>query len=300
MNLRSIDLNLLVIFDALISERNVTRAAMKIPMSQPAMSNALTRLRFLFKDPLFVRTASGMEPTPRALELSESVRQILRQTQRLMSTEVGFDPSNDDRSFTARMSDLIAFLVLPLALMQLHLQAPGITLDVLNLCPDGTLKALDDDELDFGLSMELRHTNAICSEPLFTDQMVCVMRADHPLAHKQLTMDQFLAADHVRVAASPTDKAFVDNVLADSGHARRVVSSVPHWLLVPEILRHTNTVSVISSKLAARFSNENIITKPLPFASVPFTWNIYWHRRHHASMSHRWIRNMIQGCCAQL
>lgn len=113
MNLRSIDLNLLVIFDALIAERNVTRAANRIAMSQPAMSNALARLRHVFKDELFVRTARGMEPTPRAFELEDAVREILRKTEHLLVSDLEFDPANSERTFNARMSDLIGFLVLP-------------------------------------------------------------------------------------------------------------------------------------------------------------------------------------------
>jgi DNA-binding transcriptional LysR family regulator len=300
MNLRAVDLNLLVIFDALMTERHVTRAALKIPMSQPAMSNALTRLRHLFKDDLFIRSAGGMEPTARALELGEAVRQILRQTERLMSTDVAFDPSRAERSFTARMSDLIGYLVLPAVLSELRARAPGVTLDVLHMSPERTLKALETDQLDFGLSMELKHANNIRSEPLFTDQMVCVMRSGHPLAKKRLTLERFLDAEHLRVAMSPTDIRFVDNVLADKGLARRVVSNVPHWLLIPQILQQTDMVSVISSKLAAHFSSDALAVKPLPFHSAPFAWTVYWHRRHDNSVPHKWIRNLIQACCAGL
>jgi DNA-binding transcriptional LysR family regulator len=300
MNLRSIDLNLLVIFEALMTERHVTRAAQKIPMSQPAMSNALMRLRHLFKDELFVRGAGGMEPTPRAEELGEAVRQILRSTERLMSTEISFDPLNAERSFSARMSDLVGYLVLPRALKELRAQSPGVTLDVLHMSPDRTLKALEADQLDFGLSMELRHTENIRSEPLFDDQMVCVMRAGHALAGGALSMDSFLNAEHIRVAMSPTDIRFVDNVLANKGLARKVVANVPHWLLIPAILQETNMVSVISKKLAARFSQELLSVQPLPFHSAPFSWTIYWHRRNDNSLPHKWIREVIKACCVDL
>ncbi|RQR26489.1 LysR family transcriptional regulator [Burkholderia sp. Bp9142] len=300
MNLRSVDLNLLVIFDALMRERNVTRAALRIPMSQPAMSNALVRLRHLFKDDLFIRSGGTMEPTPRAMELGESIRQILRQTERLMSSDVNFDPATAQREFTARMSDLVGCLVLPQILAALSEKAPGVTLDILHMSPERTIRALESDQLDFALSMQLQHASNIRSQPLFMDQMVCVMRADHPLAQGEVTLERFLEADHLRVAMSPTDIRFVDNVLADQGYARKVVAKVPHWLLIPPILRESQLIAVISGKLAARFASEPLAVRPLPFPSEPFSWDIYWHRRNDNSVTHKWMRDLIVETCTTL
>lgn len=300
MNLRSVDLNLLVIFDALMQERHVTRAALRIPMSQPAMSNALARLRHLFKDDLFIRSGGTMEPTPRAVELSEAVRQILRQTERLMSSDVYFDPTAAVQEFSARMSDLVGCLVLPKVLSVLAETAPGVSLDIIHLSPEKTVQALEADQLDFGLSMQLQHASNIKSEVLFMDQMVCVMRADHPLTSGKLTLARFLEAEHLRVAMSPTDIRFVDNVLAEQGCARKVVAKIPHWLLVPQILQETNLIAVISGKLAARFSSGRLKVRPLPFPSEPFSWDIYWHRRNDNSAAHRWIRGLVASVCADL
>ncbi|EJN39644.1 transcriptional regulator [Pseudomonas sp. GM84] len=298
MNLRSIDLNLLVIFDALMAERHVTRAAMRIPMTQPAMSNALARLRHVFKDELFIRSGGTMEPTPRALELGEAVRQILRQTERLMTSDVAFDPATTEREFTGRMSDLTGYLLLPDMLAALASQAPKITLDILHMSPERTIKALETDQLDFAISMQLRHNNSICSEQLFEDQMVCVMRSDHPLAEKDLTLNDFLAADHLRVAMSPTDIRFVDNVLADHGFTRNVVAKVPHWLLVPAVLERSDLLAVISGKLVDKFASPGLVSKKLPFESEPFSWDIYWHKRNEGSAAHRWLRELIKFSCS--
>lgn len=299
MNLRAVDLNLLVIFDALMAERHVTRAALRIPMSQPAMSNALARLRHVFKDDLFIRSGRSMEPTPRALELGESVRHILRQTERLMSSEVGFDPATAVREFTGRMSDLIGYLVLPRIIAAMSQQAPQVTLDILHMSPDRSVKALEADQLDFAVSMQLKHTTSICSQPLFADRMVCVMRADHPLARKRaFTLQSFLKAAHLRVAMSPTDIRFVDNVLADKGLARQVVAKVPHWLLVPPILQESDLIAVISGKLATQLASSGLAALPLPFESEPFTWDIYWHRRNDNSAAHQWVRGLIKSSCA--
>ncbi|WP_242540504.1 LysR family transcriptional regulator [Trinickia mobilis] len=300
MNLRSVNLNLLVIFDALMRERHVTRAALRIPMTQPAMSNALARLRLLFEDDLFIRAGNTMEPTPRAVELGESVSRILRQTERLMSSDVSFDPATAQREFTARMSDLVSCLVLPQILATLSGSAPGVTLDVLHMSPERTVRALENDQLDFALSMRLQHASNIRSEKLFMDEMVCVMRADHELTQGELTLERFLDADHLRVKMSPTDVGSVDNVLAEQDYASKVVAKVPHWLLVPPILRESHLVAVISSKLAALFASEPIAVRPLPFPSEPFSWDIYWHRRNDNSVAHKWMRGLIASACAAL
>jgi DNA-binding transcriptional LysR family regulator len=300
MNLRSVDLNLLVIFDALMAERNVTRAANRIAMSQPAMSNALARLREAFRDELFVRTAKGMEPTPRAIELGEAVRQILRQTERLLVSDLEFDPTSSERTFNARMSDLIGFLALPTLLRALRVEAPAVRLDIVHLSPEQTVKALEADQLDFALSMDLKHVNTIRSTVLFEDQMVCVMRSGHRLDKDGLTIQDFIDGDHLRVAMSPTDIRFVDNALSVHGLQRRIVANVPHWLLIPPVLHETDLLAVVSGKLAGRFSNQGISVRPLPFDSTPFNWRLYWHRRHDGSHPHRWIRSLVQNACASI
>jgi DNA-binding transcriptional LysR family regulator len=301
MNLRSIDLNLLVIFDALMTERHVTRAAARIAMSQPAMSNALSRLRHIFKDELFIRTAGRMEPTPRALELGVAVQQILRQAERLMSTDVAFEPRSSDREFSARMSDLVGYLALPHIAQHLRSEAPAMVLNIVHISPEATVIALEADELDFALSMDLSHGKSIRAEPLFTDRMCCVMRADHPLAKLELTLTRFLKYRHMRVAMSPTDIRFVDNVLAELGQRRRVALTVPHWLLVPRTLVETDLLAVVSGKLAEQFTGAGeIIAKPLPFESQPFDWQIYWHRRYDKSVAHTWMRQTVMEVCATL
>lgn len=300
MNLRAIDLNLLVIFDALMAERHVTRAAARIAMSQPAMSNALARLRHIFKDELFIRNAGRMEPTPRALELGDEVQQILRATQRLMYSHVEFDPLHTEREFTARMSDLIGALVLPAIVGRLRSQAPSISLNVLHMSPERTVRALEADQLDFGISMELDHSRSLLEAPLCSDRMCCVMSAGHPLAKGKLTLQAFLKYPHLRVSMSPTDIRFVDNVLADRGLKRRIAINVPNWLLVPPALTGSDLLAVVSERLAGRFDSGALIARPLPFESRPFAWTLYWHRRYDKSAPHLWMRTLVQQASAEL
>jgi DNA-binding transcriptional LysR family regulator len=300
MNLRSIDLNLLVIFDALMTERHVTRAAARIAMSQPAMSNALSRLRHIFKDELFIRNAGRMEPTPRALELGDEVQQILRQVQRLMYSHVDFDPLHSEREFTARMSDLIGALVLPSIVARLRTSAPAISLNVLHMSPERTVQSLEADQLDFGISMELEHSRSLLESPLCADRMCCVMSADHPLASGKLTLQAFLKYPHLRVSMSPTDIRFVDNVLADRGLKRKIAINVPNWLLVPPTLIGSDLLAVVSERLARRFASGVLVAKPLPFESRPFEWTLYWHRRYDKSAPHVWMRTLVQEASAEL
>ena len=300
LNLRAVDLNLLVFFDALMAERHVTRAANKVAVSQSAMSNALARLRHVFRDELFIRTAGGMEPTPRAMELGPAVRAILQQTTRLMASDAYFDAATSERQFLCRMSDLIGALMLPGLVAHIQAKAPRLSLEIVHLSPEDTVAALEADRLDVAVSMHLHHRNTIRSEPLFTDRMVCLMREGHPLARGSLTLKKLLGFGHVRVAMSPTDIRFVDSVLADKGLQRNVVLTVPHWLLVPRVLVSTDLVSVISERVARTFIASGTVMRPLPYPSEHFSWTMYWHRRYEHSNAHQWLRQTLKQSAAAM
>lgn len=300
MNLRSVDLNLLVALQALLSELHVTRAAEKIGLSQPAMSNALSRLRHIFRDDLLVRTATGMQPTPRALELAEPLRQVLRQIERVFDSEPAFAPASSTRGFTLRLSDLLGLLLLPPLSHKLKREAPGLTFDVVHRPPAATVEALEKDEIDLAVSMGLNHATSILFEPLMADRMVCVMRKGHKLATRALDLTGFLDARHLKVSMSPTDLRFVDDVLARQGLARRVALNVPHWLLVPHVLEQSELLSVMPHRLAHALGRRSLIVRDLPFASDPFEWSLYWHRRHEANPSLRWLRKTLIDVAAAL
>ena len=251
MNLRSIDLNLLVIFDTLMREKHVTRAAQKVPMSQPAMSSALSRLRLLFADELFIRVNGQMEPTPRALEISIGVTKILKEAERLMMSEVTFEPHKSTLSFSGRMADLMGFMLLPDLLSSVTNHAPGMKINIEHTPIDKTIPALEDGDLDFVVSSQLRHTSGIISEPVITDRLVCVMRRDHPLSDGPLTMANFLSASHLHVATSSTDVRFVDDVLSGKRLSRNIAVTIPHWLTLPFVLAKTDLISVVSENMAS-------------------------------------------------
>lgn len=228
MHLRSVDLNLLVALDALLEERHVSRAALRVGLSQPAMSNALARLRATFGDALLVRTPRGMEPTARGLELISQVRQVLRQVERVLTPDTSFEPARCQRRFVLRMSDLLSRLFLPGIARALLREAPLAALEIVHLSPAQTVQALEIDGCDLALSMGLAHGGSILRQPLLPDRMVCVMRQGHPAARGRLDLERLLGLQHLRVSISPVDSRFVDDALARRGHRRRVAANVPH------------------------------------------------------------------------
>ncbi|WP_413992341.1 LysR family transcriptional regulator [Labrys okinawensis] len=295
MNLRSIDLNLLVVFDALMSTQHVTRAADRVGLSQPATSNALRRLRVVFADELLVRTPSGMQPTSRALELIEPVRGVLRQIERVFEPDQHFDPSTTERNFRVRLSDVLAMLVLPSFFKHFDLPKSRVSLDVVHLSPDRTVDALERDEIDIAISFGLSHGATILSETIMNDRMVCIVRKGHPFSLNKPFIDSFLSAKHVRVSISPTDLRFVDDILVASAKKRAVVLNVPHWLVVPQILRETDLVSVMPERLYLALADPKLVACDLPFSSSTFAWNVYWHRRQDRNPAIRWLRESLRA-----
>lgn len=299
MNLRSIDLNLLVALDALLTERHVTKAADRVGLSQPAMSNALNRLRTMFKDELLVRTTTGMKPTPRATELAEPLRQVLRQVERVMASDAGFDARRTERTFTIRMSDILACLLLP-RLAAARPPDARISYNTIHLPPSLTIDALERDEIDVAVSMGLEHSASIRSETLLRDRMVCLMRRGHQIKRARLTFERFIAQEHMKVSMSPTDLRFVDDVLAECGHRRRIALNVPHWLVVPHVLKKTDLLAVMPGHLATVLMDDGLRMEELPFESAPFDWMLYWHRRYDQSNANGWLRDRIRTACSDL
>lgn len=294
-SLRGIDLNLLVIFDALLRERHVTRAARTVGLSQPAMSSALARLRGVFKDELLVRTASGMQPTPRAAALIEPVQQAISQIERVLATGRRFDAAKSNRRFAVRMSDLLSYLLLPSLMTEITVKAPSVSLDIRHLSPLQTIDALERDEIDVAVSMGLEHTGTIKQDVLFTDRMVAVMRGTHPLASGKISLKHFLATRHLKVSMAPTDIRFADDVLSKVNLERDVALNVPHWLLVPHVLATTDYVAVMPGAFAAAVQSRKLVVRDLPFAAKTFDWCLYWHRRHQENAANLWLRERIKS-----
>jgi DNA-binding transcriptional LysR family regulator len=301
MNLRSVDLNLLVAFDALLKTRHVTRAAQLLGIGQPGMSAALSRLRQTFGDDLLVKQGGEMVPTARALELAQDVQRILRDVELLLSDQQAFDAARSKRTFSLRMSDLLSFLLLPTLARHLNDEAPGIKLKITHLGPDATVDALERNEIELAVSTNLNAPKSIETETLFEDHTVCVCRRDHPALAGLHVLDTFLSLPQIRVAQSPIDDRFADRQLAATGRQRAIAMTVPHWLTVPEIVAGSDLVAVLPASIAQKFARDGrIALSPPPFEDTSFAWALYWHRRHASDLGHTWLREQIARSAAQI
>lgn len=300
MNMRAVDLQLLVGFDVLLEELNVTRAARRLGLSQPATSRLLGRMRELFKDPLLVRTARGLAPTTRALELREPVREALLHVRRVFGAQASFLPTTSTESFVLRMGDMNEFIVLPAIARALRSAAPGISLQVRHLPPIETVRALDADDVHLAVSTGLEHPKSIRSVKLLDDRMVCIMRRDHPAANSRLTLKRYLALNHIRTVQTASDTRLVDEHLPGQS-PRRVLMTIPHWLAAPALVAQTDLVAAISLRMADLVNvNDAFAVQPLPFGPQSFSWRLYWHSRYDEHRAHRWMREFIEATCDKL
>ncbi|MGG1947441.1 LysR family transcriptional regulator [Trinickia sp. NRRL B-1857] len=300
MNLRSVDLNLLVTLDALLSEKQVTRAGKKIGLTQPAVSNALGRLRHMFKDEILVRAAAGMELTPRAKALAPTIRQILQQIEALLASEQSFDPLQSERQFALRMSDLTELLFLPALSRSIRATAPKVKLSVVHLSPQHAIEALIEGTIDMALSTGLDDSGSLRSQILLRDRMVCVTSRRYVSSHQPLSLDRFVALDFLNVSSSCTGSGVVDSRLAELHCARRVVLTVPHWLVVPDMLIALPVSVIMSARHAATLQSGRFAIQELPLALEPLIWSLYWHPRHDTNNAHRWLRTRILESTASM
>lgn len=293
---RAVDFRLLLAFDALLSERHVSRAAAAVGLSQPAMSHALAKLRQQFDDPLLARTSTGFEPTPKALELIDPVRDAIRQVTGLFTGGSTFEPLTCTDAFTVRMGDMNEVLFLPGLLRRLQESAPGIALTVQHLPPSETVRALEASAIDFAVSALIKHSKSVHSLELAKDRMVCVMRRDHPAASSQLTARDFLALRHLRIVQSAGDTRFIEEALLKRGLQRKIMATTPHWLAASYLIESTDLVTALSESMVRQLNGDGrFAVRPLPVGGNAFSWRLYWHRRYDARPAHRWIRTMFEA-----
>ncbi|MEN5231104.1 LysR family transcriptional regulator [Brevundimonas naejangsanensis] len=293
-NLNSIDLNLLVVLDALLSERHVTRAALRLNKTQPAVSQALARLRALLDDPILIRKAGGLEPTARAQALAAPLGEALAALGGLVCDEM-FSPENLCREFHISMSDYSAEVLLPGLVRRLAQSAPGAALQLVSLGREAAVGAVRAGEIDLAIGVyadKILTDDAFCSSRLFVDDFACL--ADGA-AGLPATLEEYLLRPHVAVAASPDDRGEVDAALKALGHARRVAFTLPHWSVAPRILRGTALVLTAARRsLEARLEEGLTIGSPpieLPRLSLVQIWR---NRRDH-DHGLRWLRNEIMA-----
>lgn len=298
-DIRTLDLNLLKTLDALLDERNVTRAARRLALTQPAVSGMLTRLRESFGDPLFVRTQRGIVPTERALALAGPIKQVLSEIEGLIRP-VAFTPATADKVITIAATDYALQAVIVPFLSVLRREAPGIRVAVVPILDTMLHAQLERGEVDLAL-VTLESTPAdLHARRLFDERYVCVLRANHPdAARGRLTLDRFCALDHALVSyAGGSFHGVTDEALARHRRARHVVLSVTSFLVLPEILRESDLIAVVPSRLVQHAEGLARIEPPLDIPG--FTKYAAWHERSHHDAGHRWVRERLASICADL
>lgn len=294
MNLRSIDLNLLVIFDALMAEKGITRAAKAIGMTPSAVSHALNRLRQTFGDPLFDRTPTGMEPTRRARELIPFVRAALHSLQHGIALQHEFDPATSQRIFNLRQSDFMSDCLLPRLCARVRADAPGVTLVVAQL-PDADEDPYAPGDIQMRVGARL-HGPEYRRKRIWRDPFAVAMRADHPARTGALTLDRFLELPFLDISSAIVDRRSLDEVLRSRGATRRTAVTIPTLAGVVAVLAHTDLCAVLPQRWVALYSAPSELTTvplPAPLKDIEYAVDMIWHVSDEKNAGHRWLREVI-------
>ncbi|WP_448682356.1 LysR family transcriptional regulator [Pseudomonas nicosulfuronedens] len=292
-DLRRIDLNLLVILDALLDERHVSRAAERLAMTQPAVSHALNRLRDLLDDPLLVRAGNQMQLTRRAFELAGPLREILGGVRRLVLGD-DFDPANAELELRLGMSDYGAWVVLPALLPLLRSEAPGIHLDVRQASRVGMAELVASGELDGALGVFPMLPEGLRVQQLFEERFVCLCSRETLGERQRLNLDDYLAAPHLRVALQQSPAEEIDSHLEKLGRRRQVAATVPHFSVAPSLLVGTDLVLTIAARvLPDDLESHGLASFEAPLKLAPFDFVQIWSETSEDDPARRWLRGKL-------
>ncbi len=293
MQLKDIDLNLLVVFNQVLIERRVSRVAETLGVSQPAVSNALARLRRLFDDELFLPTPRGMEPTPLADQLAEPVSYALGMLQGAVNQRTSFDPSTSEREFRIGMTDIGEIYFLPTLMQRLQSIAPGVTVSTVRHGAVNLKDEMEGGHVDLALGLLPALRAGFFQRRLFRQRYVCMFRQGHRLHKRRITLAEFSSADHVVVVSAGTGHGKVDELLERSGVKRRVRLTVPHFVAVGHILQGTDMVATVPERFAQRVVDAFGLTCVKHPAALPeIAINLFWHAKFHKDPANQWLR----GC----
>jgi len=294
MELGDIDLNQLVLLHQLMAERRVSKVADNLGLTQPAVSNALAKMRRLFGDDLFVRTPSGMVPTPFAEQLAEPVGYALAMIHSGLNQQTRFDPASVKRSVTIGMTDIGEIVFLPRLVERLGREAPGVVLNTVRNAAVNLRDDMESGKVDLAIGLLPQLKAGFFQRRLFRQRYVCLFRQGHRLDKKKLTLADFRAAEHLVVVSAGTGHGKVDDLLRRAGIDRVVRLTVPHFVGVGHILQGTDLVATVPERLAERLAEPFGLTcLPHPVKLPEIAINVFWHAKMHRSPAHQWLRGVV-------
>jgi DNA-binding transcriptional LysR family regulator len=294
MELSDIDLNQLVLFQQLMVERRVSKVAEKMGLTQPAVSNTLAKLRRQFGDDLFVRTPTGMMPTPFAEQLAEPIGYALGMIHSGLNQHSHFDPASVKRSVTIAMTDIGEIVFLPGLVEHLRREAPGVLLSTVRTTATNLRDDMEVGKVDLAIGPLPQLKAGFFQRRLFQQRYVCLFRKGHALDRKRLSLTDFKAAEHLVIVSAGTGHGKVDDLIRRAGVDRSVRLTIPHFVSVGHLLRRSDMVATVTERLAESLVEPFDLTfraHPVDLPEVAI--NVFWHAKVHRSPAHQWLRGVV-------
>ena len=293
--LRNIDLNLLVVLDALLTEKHVTRTGARLHLSQPAISHSLSKLRVLLDDPILIRQGSEVVLSALAQNLQAPLKEILSQIEILLGKSIDFVPANSHRTFRLAMSDYGAAIVLPKLLRQLRVEAPNTTLVVTQDSRHGMFEQIAQGKIDLALGVFPHLTADISSEVLFEETFSCLLDRSTLPASGQLDLDNYLLRPHISVSVDGCTNGEIDRLLRAEGLQRRIAVSVPHWRTAPSMISNTDLILTVATRTLDNAPlDDDLVSLSPPLPIPPFPFVQIWHNRFGEDPAHIWLREQVR------
>lgn len=296
MNLNTLDLNLLRVFNAVMNERSITAAGIRLGLTQSATSSAINRLRAQFNDSLFVRTADGMSPTALAVLLADPIANALRTIKEAVEAERNFIPEKSDRTFRLLMTDTGDLMFLPKIMAHLRLLAPRIKVSCFQIPREKYGDALEDGTAEIALGMLPTGMRDFSQQSLRSEKLVCLVSEKNKSIGSVLTTQQFLDSDHISITLPSMSDRLLVKALGDKASQRSIVLEVQHYLAVPMIMKDSDLLAVVPLTVAEALAKiNNLRIMALPFDVPNLSLKQYWHRRSNGDPGHKWLRSQISS-----
>jgi DNA-binding transcriptional LysR family regulator len=294
MELSDVDLNQLVLFQQLMVDRRVSKVAEKLGLTQPAVSNTLAKLRRQFGDDLFVRTPTGMMPTPFAEQLAEPIGYALGMIHSGLNQHTRFDPASVKWAVTIGMTDIGEIVFLPGLVERLRQVAPGISLSTVRTTATNLREDMEAGKVDLAIG-PLPHLKAgFFQRRLFRQRYVCLFRRGHPMDRKRISLADFKAAEHLTIVSAGTGHGKVDELIRRAGVERDVRLTIPHFVSVGHLLCRTDMVATVTERLAESLAEPfELSYRAHPVDLPEIAINVFWHAKVHRSPAHQWLRGLV-------